>query len=117
MDIPKSAIAPFMPLGVPSLGIVPYKNIIEALDEAFDTMNNLGADSDEPMNKEGMEMFLSECLRVMGAISLEVNITQFCHDVCDVNIYYMSKRTGNLDRYNCTVHSEAGFIRDKLSNL
>lgn len=109
MNIPESVILPFEPLGIPRIGILPYASVIEALDEAFKTMNELGDGNEKPMHLEGIELFLKGCLQSMDALMSKVHITQFCYNECDISVYYMTKRTRNLERYNCTVHSNGGF--------
>ena len=109
MNIPESAIRPFEPLGIPKIGIVPYASIIHALDDAFKTMNELGEEHDKAMQLEGIELFLMGCVKNMGALTSKVLVTQFCHDECDVDVYYTTKGSRTLHRYNGMVYSNSGF--------
>ena len=114
MNIPESAIRPFEPLGIPRLGIMPYASVLEILDEAFKTMNELGDDNEEVMSTEGIELFLVGCLNEVGATTLTISVdTTRCVNECDVTVIYMNKNSRILQRYTCPVWSDSGFVKSR----
>ena len=112
MNIPKIAIEPFEPLGIPTLGILKYASV-ESLDEAFTIMNRHGENNDDPMSIDAIYLFLFQCIRDAGAhkdsihINIDIDI-ESDNNLCYIDIYYM-KLDGKLYKFNRTVQSNAGF--------
>jgi hypothetical protein len=76
IQIPETAILPFEPLGIPKLGVLQYGSVIEALDTAFETMNEYGRNTDKLIGIDAIKLFLYSCLRDMGALkdTIEINV-------------------------------------------
>jgi len=111
MNIPESAIRPFEPLGIPSIGIRKYASITEALQEAFETMNAFGKmDDDKPIGVDTIELFLRSCL---GGVDASLGVINFAGwsggHMCVVDFNYKIQSTGETRYYAGLVRSKAGF--------
>jgi len=115
MNIPESAIRPFEPFGIPKLRVLPYASVEEALDYAFETMNQHGQITDKPIGSDAIKLFLYGCLTEpgMGVLKNSISINVW-FEVQNRHIrvaleYAMPDKTRH--RYTGLVRSRSGFKR------
>jgi hypothetical protein len=108
MNIPESAIRPFEPHGIPKLGVLQYASVEEALEEAFETMNEYGRNTDKLIGIDAIHLFLYSCLRDMGALKDTIKI-----DVWNVQGGHV-RALAEFAMPNKTMQEYSGLIRSRI---
>ena len=112
MNIPKSAIRPFEPHGIPRLCLIKYATITDALDEAFKIMNLSGEDDDTRLSTYTIRLFLFGCVMDGGGSSIEIDIMSvrsMPRGRSALAIVSYTTPNKKVHRYTGAIRSNAGF--------
>lgn len=110
MNIPESAIKPFMPLGVPKLYVDSSASIERELDAAFNIMNHFENVRKRPVSLDAVDGYLRERIKQSGGNPNFTHVHKWqLENECRITIFYSVFGKNPFREYRNAVRSIKGF--------